>query len=154
MMISSVTSPSVPQAQAIIASPTPSPTVRQQTENVYKGTVSIPGSTLADLQKTAKTAGGTLPKTAQPDKAVGDGLNALGKVETQSLGVQEQILGMLGNVVTAIYDNHGQVRKDIDSTAGQTVSMMKNYSDKVFQRQTPVFQRPKTSGPVVGVSRL
>ena len=154
MTISSATSPSVPQAQAIISSPTPSPTVRQQTENVYKGTVAIPGSTLADLQKTAKTAGGTLPKTAQPDKAVGDGLNALGKVETQSLGVQEQILGMLGNVVTAIYDNHGQVRKDIDTTAGQAVSMMKNYSDKVFQRQTPVFQRPKTSGPAVGVSRL
>lgn len=153
-VLNAATTTKVSPSRAVIATPTPSSTVRKQSEDVYKGTTTIPGSTLADLQRTAKASGGTLPKTAQTDKAVGDGLNALGKVETQSLGVQEKILGMLSNVVTAIYDNHGQVRKDIDLTAGQTVSMMRNYSDKVFQRQTPVFQRPKTSGPVVGVSRL
>jgi hypothetical protein len=81
------------------------------------------------------------------------GVQALGQITVQEVGVLQQILGELRNVIGAVADSKAKTNATIEQTAVKSISIMKNYADGSFQQLAPVASHPLTREPAINIRK-
>ena len=81
------------------------------------------------------------------------GVQALGQITVQEVGVLQQILGEIRNVIGAVAESKAKTNATIEQTAVKSISIMKNYADGSFQQLAPVASQPLTREPAINIRK-
>ncbi len=81
------------------------------------------------------------------------GVQALGQLTSQEVGILQQILGEIHNVIGAVAESKAKTNATIEQTAVQSIGIMKNYADGSFQPMAPVATKPLTREPAINIRK-